>query len=231
MFLSKRGIIFILVLSSVLTVTNVHANYWGWRIFYRNSENVAEKELQEKDDTGKKEAEESTPAPESEIDWSAVAYNVLWYLPNCLLDLADCFTLEIGAGEFGINFNATKYASFGGSIGHSYNAGWTHKRQIGLFQDASYNADFVCLSKFEKSRRAILGYHNKFHVFNYTNADILNFPATLKHEDPYAIGVKAACIIGVNFQFHPVEFADFLTGLFLFDICDDSKKETVVRVK
>ena len=55
------------------------------------------------------------------------------------------------------------------------------------------------------------------------------YPDTLRHEDPYAIGVKAAFLLGAKVQFHPVEFADFLAGFLLFDISNDDRYENIHR--
>lgn len=165
-----------------------------------------------------------------EINYRGIGSNLLWYIPNCLLDLADCFSIEFSAGDIGLGVNLTKYASFGAGVGNGYNVGWTNKRQIGFFNDMNYNADFLYFSAFEKNRRNLYGTYEDYFTSNFSNADIIKYPRSMRHEDPYAIGVKAAFLLGVKVQFHPVEFADFLCELFFFDLNNDSRKQPVVNV-
>lgn len=158
---------------------------------------------------------------EDGFTFAKAAGKVLWYIPNCLLDLVDCFSVEAGAGDIGVDVNLTRYASFGAGIGNSYNVGWSHHRQIGFFNDNAYNANLVALSVFDKTRKNILGTHESYSCFNHTRADIINYPDTLKHEDPWAIGAKIAFYLGVKVEFHPLELVDFVTGLFFYDLQDD----------
>ena len=168
--------------------------------------------------------------PHYEIDYAAIGHNLLWYLPNCLMDLADCFTIEFGAGDIALDIDVTKYASFGAGIGNSYNMGWTNKRQIGFFKDANYNADFLCFSNYERNRSNLLGNYKDVYTSNVSSSDIINYPRAMRFEDPYAIGVKAAFLFGVKIQFHPVEFLDFLGELFLFDLNKDSNKKEMLQI-
>lgn len=224
MLISGKRIVFFLTVLIVFAVNfNANAEVCGWHFskLFDSEEQTAVRGGLNADGTVK---------PYHEINTRAILYNVLWYLPNCLLDLADCFTFEAGAGDFGIDLYMTRYATIGAGVGNSYNVGWTNKRQIGFFNDAAYNADFLFMSSYEKIRTPLLGTHKYLSVFNCTNADIIKYPPTMKHEDPYAIGAKFSCLLGFKFQFHPVEFADFITGLFFYDLNDDSKKRQVFRV-
>lgn len=194
MAITRKGIIFVLTLLTVFSL-NFNAN------------------------AGFEENEE-----EKKFSWTALAYNLVWYIPDVLLDLADCVSFEVGAGDIGVDLNLTQYAAFGAGVGNSYNVGWSHHRQIGFFKDTAYNANLVCLSNFEKRRENILGTHKNINCFNYTKADIIARPDNIRHEDHYAITAKIACYLGFKIQFHPVEFADFITGLFFYDLQKDSNQ-------
>lgn len=166
---------------------------------------------------------------DEEINWKAVTYNVLWYLPNRLIDLADCFTVELNAGDCGVDVYLTRYANIGAGVGNAYSAGWSHGRQYGFFNEPNYNANFLCFGKEARRRDNLLG---SYKYFNYTNTscmDIFMYPETLRHEDPYAIGAKASFLLGAKVQFHPIEFADFLAGFLLFDIKNDDRFENIYR--
>ena len=175
-------------------------------------------------------AEADAPKKHYEIDYAAIGHNILWYIPNCLLDLIDCFSIELGAGDIAADVDITKYFSLGAGVGNSWNMGWTNKRQIGFFKDANYNADALCFSVFERNRTNLLGTYKNQYTSNFSSADIINYPRSMRFEDPYAIGVKASFLLGVKFQFHPVEFADFICELFFFDLNNDSKKQQILQV-
>lgn len=160
---------------------------------------------------------------ESTENKKSICHKLLWYLPNRFIDLLDCFTLEAGVGEFAFDLYLTRYATFGAGTGYNHAAGFDFNRQYGLYKEKEYHADFLTFSNYETVRSNLAGTYISEHKFNISNADIINYPQLNKNSDPYAIGVKAAFGPGVKFQFHPVEFADFIAGLFLIDFKNDDK--------
>lgn len=153
---------------------------------------------------------------------SVAGNKILWYLPNRLVDLLDCFTLEAGVGEGGLNLQLTRYATFGANIGYSGMIGWSFNRQIGVYTQRIWNADFLHINGSDISRKSVLGnYRTVFRVHNGP-ADI-EYLIGEQAFDPYAIGVRAGCYFNFQFQFHPVELADFAAGLLFIDFKKDDK--------
>ncbi len=153
---------------------------------------------------------------------AAVGHNILWYLPNRICDLVDCFTGEIGVGEIGIDLKLTRYAEFGTGIGTAYMTGWSINRQNGLYMQRSYYANFLQLSASDTVRKTICGDYIPTYGSNSGTVDIENM---LKQnaEDPFAIGIKAGCYINFRFELHPVEIADFIAGIFFIDFKGDDQ--------
>ena len=150
----------------------------------------------------------------------SVGHQLLWYIPNRLVDLADCFTVELSAGEIALDAYLTRYATVGGGIGYSALLGWSGDyRAYGAYTQRGWNGDFFPLNACEIQRDNLFGSYNSARAVNCGLANCENMKNL--QEDPYAIGGKAAFWFGVKLQFHPVQFADFLTGLFFIDICDD----------
>lgn len=164
-------------------------------------------------------SDEEVKKADSDKDWQ---HQLLWYVPNRLVDLADCFTVELGAGEVAMDLYLTRYATLGGGVGYSATLGWIgNERVYGGYTQRSWNGEFFPKSYYEIQRDNLFGTYNSIRTTNKGNANCKDMKAL--HEDPYAIGVKAAFWGGIKFQFHPVQFADFFCGLFFFDICDDDK--------
>lgn len=232
MLISGKNTVVVLVLSFVFALnSNVYAN-----CFRVNTYNwlYSAEEAQTVDVNAAKDEEKT----ESCSGWDIIGNKLLWYLPNCFVDLADCFTVEVGAGDFGLHLYLTDYVNMGANVGYSYNAGWAYKRQYGIFKEVSYNAELFRFNTFEKKRRTFIGNFGNYDLlssnsssgFKYPENNLGEPPYSLDvsylqkniQEDPYAIGFKASLLVGVKFQFHAVEFADFICGLFFYDLNNDN---------
>ena len=171
--------------------------------------------------------EEAEAEQRSQARWSAfgdacssIGSAILWYLPNRVCDLIDCFTVEVGVGEIGFDVALTRYCTFGAGIGSSYMTGWSVNDQNGIYKQQSWYADFFNLRAGSTYRRPVLGDYRSIYGSFSGPVDVA---AMLDNgaEDPFAIGVKAGCYVGVNFQLHPVEFLDFLAGFIFIDFKGD----------
>ena len=186
-------------------------SYLSWRIYSRFSET---KENQ----TGNSEQKHSSSKPAAKQ--RSTGSQILWYLPNRLVDLLDCFTFEVGGGEYSLDLQFTRFATFGGNIGYSGMLGWSANRQLGLYTQRIWNADFLNLNISETNRKSILGNYVKIYSSKKGAVSIENMIDEGAF-DPFAIGARIGCYFTVNFLFHPVEFADFLAGWFLVDFRED----------
>ena len=153
---------------------------------------------------------------------ATLGHGILWYLPNRIHDLIDCFTVEVGVGEIGVDIKLTRFAEFGAGIGNAYMTGWSVNRQNGLYMQRSYYANFLQLTAADTVRKAICGDYYTIYGLQSGTADIDRMIKE-KAEDPFAIGVKAGCYVNFRFLLHPTEFADFIAGIFCIDFSGDDK--------
>jgi len=181
-------------------------------------------EIESKNKAEEKEAEiqAAEDAEERAELFSGIGSAILWYIPNRICDLVDCFTFEVGVGEIGLDLSLTRYATFGAGVGYAYITGFGFNNQNGLFRQQNWYADFLNLRLGETDRKNICGDYKAFRQRYKGEIDIEKMKES-GCEDPYAIGVKASCYAGVNLQLHPVEFLDFLAGFIFIDIKDDDK--------
>ena len=175
----------------------------------------------------KKAAEERRIATERALEnlseFAANAcHKIAWYLPNRLVDLLDCFSIEAGIGEIGLNVQFTRYATFGAGIGYSGMIGWSNNRQLGVYTQRIWNADFLNVNGSEVYRENVLGNYKPFFQTNSGLID-MDYYCNSRAVDPYAIGVRAGFYPTIQFQFHPVELADFVAGLLFIDFKNDDK--------
>ena len=142
------------------------------------------------------------------------------YFRNRLFDLADIFTVEFSAGELDAEACLTRYAALGAGIGRPGVIGWSFPRLCGVFEQGSWHADCLFLTAGRSVKRTISGtpVFIDCRTCGFFDAEEMQ---TLRHRDPWEIGIKAAGFFGIRFMIHPVEIADFFTGLIGIDIRSD----------
>lgn len=154
------------------------------------------------------------------------------YFPNRFLDLSDTFTFELGAGhEVALQPRITNYCKFIGFTGEKYFIGKGFKRQIGGGHTEGWEISAVCSTASYRYLDETFGTFDNEFVYDATSMHIpspSNNVYRNKVEDFWGIGAFVGCLFSVNAQIHPVEIADFVTGLFLIDIADDDFKDSAV---
>ena len=153
-----------------------------------------------------------------------IGRNILWYIPQRLSDLMDIVTVEAGVGEIGVEFFLTRYAAFGAGIGQGYMLGWSINDQHGIYWQRGWYGSFLNRRSFDIFRKTVCGRYVDLYGDASGKIDAGRMKIE-KAEDPYAIGVKVGCYFSLNFQFHPTELVDFLSGIFCLDIKDDDKTD------
>ena len=136
----------------------------------------------------------------------------------------DVFTLEVGIGEIGLDLQLTRFATFGGGIGNSYMLGWSIYNQHGIYHQRGWYGDFLTYRSSDVQRQAVNGVYVPFYKMDNGRVDVGKMDRA-GAEDPYAIGVKACCLLGLKFQIHAVELADFVAGLVFIDFKDDDNEK------
>lgn len=151
----------------------------------------------------------------------------LWlatYPVNRLLDLADVFTLSVGAaaGVYG-DIHVTRAIQFGGGggiVGMEF--GWW-PRTLGVSQSKVLAGHFGPWSSWSESyvvvgTRAVPG-RGEIGKSGANSACDLAFQG---HKDFWGIGARViAGPVSGEVEIHPVEIADLLTGIFLWDFQRD----------
>ena len=184
---------------------------WGWRVCYLLSPSS--------------EREAKTVQPENATGTGLTA-SVHRYVVDRLLDLADIFTIEFSAGELDAEVRLTRYGVLGAGIGCPGVIGWSHPRAGGLFEQGVWHADLLFLTAGKIVKRAVWGTPVCVNLKEAGVAD-MKVRQVSKCEDIWAVGVKIAVFFGVKFQIHPVEIADFFTGLVGIDLENDDMQRRI----
>ena len=156
--------------------------------------------------------------------WAKVGRKILWYIPNRLSDLTDVFTVEVGAGELGVDLQLTRHLTLGAGVGYSHMLGWSIFNQHGIYKQQGWYADFLRLRAADLRREQVCGAYTPFAKYNRGSVDI-NEMSSEKAEDPYAVGVRLGCYLNLKFQIHVTELADFVAGIFFIDFKDDDREK------
>ena len=192
----------------------------------RSSLEAAEKARKEaaprKDAAEAKTVEQNDSSEESVL--AKVGKKILWYIPNRLSDLMDVFTVELGAGELGLDLQLTRYLTLGAGVGKSYMLGWSIFNQHGIYGQQGWYADFLNLRASEIRREQVCGMYMPLYRYSRGSVDIGEMGKS-KAEDPYAIGVRIGCYLNFKFQIHVTELADFVAGIFFIDFKDDDREK------
>lgn len=175
-------------------------------------------ELEKEQQKGFKE-----PKPEKK---KSTLHKALMYLPNRLLDLSDIISLELGFGpEISLELTCTEWLQFGGYYGDRYFIEKGYDRQYGGGYHTGYNLaafsfkdelaytdyTFGTVRPYVILREDSLTPDPQEKVFKRNNVDF------------WRMGIHAGWIFDVEVNLHPLEVADFFTGIFLYDVTDTGK--------
>jgi len=146
---------------------------------------------------------------------------VVLYIPNRIVEATDLFSLELGFGPaIKADVSATKAFDFGAGVGPTAKVVKGYNRQYGFSLDKGYSLGFTCITAQDIDRSE--GTNN---VQNFSNDstglpdctdrlyDIYNGPI-----DYWSVGGEVACGVDAGAYIHPVNIADFVTGIFLYDL-------------
>lgn len=153
----------------------------------------------------------------------SMAARVLLYLPDRLLDMADVFSFDVhfGLGAYA-NVHFTRAAQAGGGFRAVGGFGWHDQRSLGLQSQSivgvsalgmgtqAFGASMVGTSGVFSTGDAMVGLHRpSMEIYQ----DYLDY---------WAVGASVtAGIVGVDFDFHPIELVDALLGFTTLDILND----------
>jgi hypothetical protein len=160
----------------------------------------------------------------SEISAADFDEQLLLYLPSRAVDLADIFSLNLGFGpKVKGEGRLTRFVSAGGGIGSSVNLVKDYNRQYGCNMEEGWNAGFLWIASEEsevyRSTRGVQKYIYQFNGIPSYEESVYNWRSGAR--DYWEIGGEVAVLFHVRFALHPVDIADFVTGIFFIDLKGD----------
>lgn len=152
--------------------------------------------------------------------WSKIAL----YLPNRILDAVDIFTVSVGVGPIAkVELHATRAFAFGGGAGAQVMVLKGCNRQYGVCREAGYSMSFAMFNKIDITRDG----ESRLVVPFIIDEDGFPRPGERIYEfyngalDYWSLGGSMALGLAGSVAIHPIEIADFLTGIFFIDLKDD----------
>ena len=153
-----------------------------------------------------------------------IVSQIFCYVPNRVMDFLDMTSLDIKSGLYtGIGFQLTKYFGLGYQGGVNIGAYKDVNRQYGLGFERGYQAQFLFLTMENISVTDPIGTVKDYwrHGYNFPSRNDEVYAIGKGARDYWAIEVYAYLLAGAKVGVHPIEIADFFTGLVCFDIIGD----------
>jgi hypothetical protein len=149
---------------------------------------------------------------------------LLLYLPNRFVDLADIFSLNLGFGpKVQASGRLTRFIGAGGGIGSSVNLVKDYNRQYGCNMEEGWSGGLLWLASEEseiyRSTRGVQKYIYQFNGIPSYKENIYNWHTGAR--DYWEIGGEVGLLFQGRFALHPVDLADFITGIFFIDLKGD----------
>ena len=154
-----------------------------------------------------------------------IADKIIMYIPNRIVDFFDIFSLEFGSGATAkLGVRATHAFGIGAGVGPSGKVVKGFNRTYGFALDDGWQAYFLAMGKGDLTREYTIGNLPDF-WYIYSGMQMPNesiFADRIK--DYWALEVEAAALIDVKFGLHPLNIADFITGIFFYDLLGNDYK-------
>ncbi len=152
-------------------------------------------------------------------------HKALMYFPNLFLDFGDIFSLTLGAGaKSGVEIRLTRWCQIGGTYGANYFVEKGFERRYGGGYDDGYEFALVAISSEVRTVDPTFGTVPKA-IIKRNKATMLQ-PSDERYKshvrDFWAVGFDAGWLVMIGFHLHPVEIADFFTGLVGYDLVGDN---------
>lgn len=154
-----------------------------------------------------------------------VMEKVAFYLPNRVMDLLDMGTVTVGVGpSVRAELMVTEYCKFGGGIGISGKLLKEVNRQYGFGINNGWYWQLLCTGQEDMQRAKTNRWVNDYDyqmggVPDYTDVRMYNFYNGSR--DFWRIGGALGLGVEAELYLHPVDIADFVTGLFFIDLKGD----------
>lgn len=149
---------------------------------------------------------------------------LLFYIPNRFVDATDIITLDASiGGDFALEFQLTRYFQIGGSYGQNYFMAKGYSRQFGFGHKDVNHFGFGFMEKnvtfVDETTGTVKEYVIDFPQFLTADNQLDAFRD--KDVDFWSLGGRVGWVLGIGFGIHPIEIADFITGICWFDLSGD----------
>lgn len=159
---------------------------------------------------------------------------LMLYIPNRIVDFMDMFSVELGFGPTArAEVRVTRAFAFGAGWSATADAIKACNRQYGFGLKDGWDANFICISAENTEMTDRTRYVDKV-LYSFEGVPSYRdsiYNVDTGSRDYWEIGVQAgAGIVELDAGVHPVEVADFITGLFFYDFKgDDFTVESINR--
>lgn len=153
-----------------------------------------------------------------------VLSKIALYFPNRIMDALDIFTMSIGVGPVArAKLYASRGFAFGGGAGAEVMLLKGCNRQYGVCRQAGYDASFAMFNRINLTRdgqsRLVRHFIIDEEGFPSPNERLYEFYDGAR--DYWVIGGDLSLGLATSVGIHPIEIADFITGIFFIDLKDD----------
>jgi hypothetical protein len=168
--------------------------------------------------------EAEAAAATTEDESPSIGYRLAMWLPNRLVDLDDIISVGLGCGaKIAVEPSVTRFFQFGGSYGDQYFITKGYSRQYGGGFESGWGTEAFCWSREKRYVEDTFGLVQPYLHYQET-CSISTYSMDIYKEDKrdlWAIGIDAGWLLSANAYVHPLEIADFLTGIVLYDLSKD----------
>lgn len=156
-----------------------------------------------------------------------IVSKVFCYVPNLIMDFLDMTSLDLKGGLYGgLGFRITNYFGLGAQYGVNAGLYKDVNRQYGIGFERGYQAQLLFLTMEDISVTDPIGTVKEYwrHGSNFPDSNAEIYAIGTGARDYWAIEVYAYALAGAKVGIHPIEVADFITGIFFYDLIDDDIK-------
>jgi len=149
---------------------------------------------------------------------------LLLYIPNRIIDATDIFTIGLGAGGHGaLDVHLTRYFQLGGWHGPNYFITKGYARQYGSGLQDGTEVGILCYNYNETFITETSGTVEEYYIdkveFGMATPELSAYENN--KADFWEIGAHVGWLVNVSVNIHPLELADFVTGLVFYDLMGD----------
>jgi len=158
----------------------------------------------------------------AKADTNRVLEKIALYPVNLVLDALDMFSLNIGFGPVaGAELQATSAVWVGGRAGMSWMMYKAYNRQYGFGTEDGWYWEFISVGEENFGILESTSLVNKYTEVRTGFPEPFNPVYRSGNRDYWAFGGSLGGIIIGDFYIHPIDIADFCTGIFFYDLKGD----------